>query len=87
MNNSMAQLTIVMNASARGANVIFKLTRVLPRKILALILFVQHIGAHCSKLSRLVSALGPNLAVTASDGGVLFELNDKRPVRYRCHTG
>ena len=35
-----------------------------------------------------LKAIASPSAFTCPDcGGVLFELNDKRPVRYRCHTG
>ena len=87
MNDSTAQPIIVMDALASGVNTILELACALPRNIPALILFVQHIGAHRSELSILVSAQGPNLALTVFVGSVLFELNDKRPVCYRCHIG
>jgi hypothetical protein len=35
-----------------------------------------------------LQAIGRTSIFTCPDcGGVLFELNDKHPVRYRCHTG
>ncbi|MDB5868580.1 MAG: CheB methylesterase [Polaromonas sp.] len=68
MNTSTAQPVIVMGASAGGVNAILELALTLPRDFPAPILFVQHIGAHRSELARLVSASGPNPAVTALDG-------------------
>ena len=70
MNDSTTQLVIVMGASAGGVSAILDLAATLPRDFPAPILFVQHIGAHRSELARLVSARGPNPAVTASDGDV-----------------
>lgn len=70
MNDSTTQPIIVMGASAGGVKAIFALAATLPRDFPAPILFVQHIGAHRSELSRLVSARGPNPAVTAADGDV-----------------
>ena len=66
--NDTAQPIIVMGASAGGVNAILDLAPALARDFPAPILFVQHIGAHRSELSRLVSARGPNLAFTAADG-------------------
>jgi two-component system chemotaxis response regulator CheB len=68
MNDAMTQPVIVMGASSGGVKAIFELAATLPRDFPAPILFVQHIGAHPSELSRLVSARGPNPAVTAADG-------------------
>jgi two-component system chemotaxis response regulator CheB len=70
MNDFMAQPVIVMGASAGGVKALFELAATLPRDFPAPILFVQHTGAHPSELSRLVSARGPNPAVTAADGDV-----------------
>jgi len=70
MNASAAQSIIVIGASAGGVNAILDLASVLPRDFPAPILFVQHIGAHPSELWKLVSARGPNQAVTAVDGDV-----------------
>ncbi|MDB5885148.1 MAG: CheB methylesterase [Polaromonas sp.] len=68
MNVPTAQQIIVMGASAGGVNAILELASVLPRDFPAPVLFVQHIGAHPSELWKLVSARGPNKAVTAADG-------------------
>jgi two-component system chemotaxis response regulator CheB len=68
MNDSTTQPVIVMGASAGGVKAIFELASALPRDFPAPILFVQHIGAHRSELSALVSARGPNPAVNAPDG-------------------
>ncbi|MDB5931100.1 MAG: CheB methylesterase, partial [Polaromonas sp.] len=68
MNHSPVHSVIVMGASSGGVNAILELALTLPRNFPAPILFVQHIGAHRSELSRLVSASGPNPAVTATDG-------------------
>lgn len=70
MNPSPPEPVIVMGASAGGVNAILELAPALPRGFPAPILFVQHIGAHRSELWKLVSARGPNAAVTASDGDV-----------------
>jgi len=59
-----------MGASAGGVDAILGLASVLPLDFPAPILFVQHIGAHPSELWKLVSARGPNPAVTAADGDV-----------------
>ena len=68
MNDSTTQPIIVMGASAGGVNAILELAPALVRDFPAPILFVQHIGAHRNELCKLVSARGPNVAVTASDG-------------------
>ena len=68
MNPSPSEPVIVMGASAGGVNAILELATALPRDFPAPILFVQHIGAHPSELWKLVSARGPNAAVTAADG-------------------
>ena len=68
MNNSTTQPIIVMGASAGGVNAILDLAATLPNHFPAPILFVQHIGAYRSELHKLVSARGPNAAVSASDG-------------------
>lgn len=70
MNPSLSEPVIVIGASAGGVNAILELAPALPRDFPAPILFVQHIGAHRSELWKLVSARGPNTAVTASDGDV-----------------
>jgi two-component system chemotaxis response regulator CheB len=38
-------------------------------------------------LDNLKAIASPSVFTCPDCGGVLFELNDKRPVRYRCHTG
>ena len=68
MNSATAQPLIVMGASAGGVNAILALAPCLARDFPAPILFVQHIGAHPSELWKLVSARGPNRAVSARDG-------------------
>lgn len=70
MNDAATQPIIVMGASSGGVKAIFELAAMLPRDFPAPILFVQHIGAHPSELSRLVSARGPNPALAAADGDV-----------------
>jgi two-component system, chemotaxis family, protein-glutamate methylesterase/glutaminase len=70
MNNSTTEPIIVMGASAGGVNAILELALSLPRRFPAPILFVQHIGAHRSALAQLISASGPNPALTARDGDV-----------------
>ena len=70
MNNSTAQPIVVMGASAGSVNAIHELASTVARNFPAPNFFVKHIGAHCSELSCLVSAWGPNLAVTASDSDV-----------------
>jgi two-component system, chemotaxis family, protein-glutamate methylesterase/glutaminase len=70
MNNLIHQPIIVIGASAGGVNAILELALTLPRNFPAPILFVQHIGAHTSALSNLVSASGTNRAITACDGDV-----------------
>ena len=68
MNASTTQPIIVIGASAGGVSAILDLAATLPRDFPAPILFVLHIGAHRSELYKLVSARGPNVAVTACDG-------------------
>lgn len=70
MSPSPPEPVIVMGASAGGANAILELACALPRDFPAPILFVQHIGAHRSKLWKRAAARGPNAAVAASDGDV-----------------
>ena len=70
MNNSTAQPIVVMSASAGGVNAIHELASSAARNFPVPIFFVQHIVAHRSELSCMVSAQGPNLAVTASDSDV-----------------
>jgi two-component system chemotaxis response regulator CheB len=43
------------------------------------------LGDHA--MENLKEIAQPSLFTCPDCGGVLFELNDKRPVRYRCHTG
>jgi two-component system chemotaxis response regulator CheB len=40
-----------------------------------------------STVEKLKAIAEPSMFTCPDCGGVLFELNDKRPVRYRCHTG
>ncbi|MBT2322324.1 chemotaxis protein CheB [Variovorax paradoxus] len=61
---------IVIGASVGGVNAMLGLAAALPPDFPAPILFVQHIGAHPSRLPELVSAQGPNPAVAPQDGEV-----------------
>ena len=70
MRPSPSEPVIVMGASAGGVNAILQLASALPGNFPAPILFVQHIGAHASELCKLVSARGPNPALTPVDGDV-----------------
>jgi two-component system chemotaxis response regulator CheB len=45
------------------------------------------IGLGGSTVEKLNAIAEPSMFTCPDCGGVLFELNDKRPVRYRCHTG
>jgi two-component system chemotaxis response regulator CheB len=38
-------------------------------------------------MHALKSIAAPSTFTCPDCGGVLFELNDKRPIRFRCHTG
>ncbi|KQW54340.1 chemotaxis protein CheB [Variovorax sp. Root411] len=45
------------------------------------------VGVGENAVENLKSIAEPSLFSCPDCGGVLFELNDKRPLRYRCHTG
>ena len=48
----------------------------------------EHAASTCGNAMQTLKAIASPSAFTCPDcGGVLFELSDKRPVRYRCHTG
>jgi hypothetical protein len=70
MNDFTAQPVIVMSAVAGGGNAMLELAHALALNSPAPIVFVQHIGAHRSKRSRLVCARGLNSTVTSCDGDV-----------------
>ena len=65
-----AQAFVLIGASAGGVNAILDLAPALPANFPVPILFVQHIGAHPSRLWELAHQRGPNPAVAASDGDV-----------------
>jgi two-component system chemotaxis response regulator CheB len=70
MKSCTAQALILIGASAGGVQAALELAPALPANFPVPILFVQHIGAHPSRLWELVQARGPNAAVAASDGAV-----------------
>ncbi|MDA8447399.1 chemotaxis protein CheB [Paracidovorax valerianellae] len=45
------------------------------------------LGAGDHNVENLMAIADPSTFTCPDCGGVLFELKDKRPVRYRCHTG
>jgi two-component system chemotaxis response regulator CheB len=70
MDDASAQQLIVIGASVGGVEAMLAIAAGLPPGFAAPILYVQHIGAHRSYLPELISARGPNAAVTARDGDV-----------------
>lgn len=48
----------------------------------------EHLASSGERTMEILQAIASPSVFTCPDcGGVLFELNDKHPVRYRCHTG
>ena len=63
-------MIVVIGASAGGVTATLRLASALPPRFPAPIVVVQHIGAQPSRLSELLNARGPNVAVNAAEGVV-----------------